>query len=89
LRGDFRRKKDRLLHRIREIDDLESLGYSYQEHDLERNQLELELEELLQEEGLYWQQRGREKWILEWDNNTNFFHLSANGRRRRKIHFNS
>jgi len=65
------------------------LGYSYQEHDLERNQLELELEELLQEEELYWQQRGREKWILEWDNNTNFFHLSANGRRRRKIHFNS
>ena len=87
MRGDFRRKKDRLLHRIREIDDLENLGYSYQEHDLERNQLELELEELLQEEELYWQQRGGEKWILEWDNNTNFFHLSANGRRRKKNPF--
>ena len=75
LRRDFR---------IREIDDLENLGFSCPEHDLEGYQLELELEEPLQEHELYWQQRGGEKWILEGDNNTNFCHLTANGRRRKK-----
>jgi hypothetical protein len=35
------------------------------------------------EEELYWQRRGGEKWILEGDSNTSFFHKCANGRSRK------
>lgn len=46
--------------------------------------LEVELEKLLEAEEIYWQRRGGERWILEGDANTSFFHLMANGRRRKK-----
>ena len=42
----------------------------------------------MNEEELYCQQRGRgggEKWLLEGDAKTGFFHLAANGRRKKKI----
>jgi hypothetical protein len=35
-------------------------------------------------EELYWQQRAGEKEMLEWDDNTMYFHLKANRRRRKK-----
>jgi hypothetical protein len=38
----------------------------------------------MEEKEIYWQQRGGEKWILDGDNNTDFFHLAANGRQRKK-----
>jgi hypothetical protein len=47
--------------------------------------LEGELEKAMEEEETYWQQRGGEKWIFKGDNNTEFFHLTANGRRRKKV----
>ena len=50
----------------------------------ERKIIEMELEKIYEAEELYWQQRGGEKWTLEGDANTNFFHLAANGRRRKK-----
>jgi hypothetical protein len=49
----------------------------------ERYQLEVELEQILHKEELYWQQRGSEKWVLQGDANTSFFHKSVNGRRRK------
>jgi mannosylglycoprotein endo-beta-mannosidase len=48
-----------------------------------RYELEAELTFILRCEELYWQQRGRQQWILEGDANTAFFHAMANGRRRR------
>ena len=50
----------------------------------ERALLELQLECIMEAEEIYWQQRGREKWILKGDANTGFFHLSVKGRRRKK-----
>ena len=50
----------------------------------ERLRLESELEAFFEEEEIYWQQRGAERQVLEGDANTTFFHLSANGRRRKK-----
>jgi mannosylglycoprotein endo-beta-mannosidase len=40
----------------------------------------------MEEDEIYWQQRGGggEKWVLEGDSNTTFFHLVANGRLRKK-----
>ena len=42
------------------------------------------MEKILNEEEMYWQQRGNEKWVLEGDTNSKFFHLKANGRKRKK-----
>ena len=38
----------------------------------------------MEAEEVYWQQRGSEKWVLEGDSNSSFFHLVANGRKRKK-----
>jgi len=40
--------------------------------------------EICEDEELYWFKRSHEKWLLEGDNNTEFFHRVANGRKRRK-----
>ena len=39
---------------------------------------------ILGEEELYWFKRSHEKWSHEGDNNTEFFHRVANGRKRKK-----
>jgi hypothetical protein len=49
-----------------------------------RYEMENKLEEIYNKEEIYWQQRGNNRWVLEGDNNSKFFHLYANGRRRKK-----
>ena len=43
----------------------------------------IELNNMYVEEDLYWHQFSNERWLLKGDNNTNFFHKVANGRRRK------
>lgn len=38
---------------------------------------------IYQAEEIYWQRRSGEKWIIEGDSNTSFFHGVANGRKRK------
>ena len=72
-----------MLLQIQELDaEIEKNGISA-ENIRQRSHLEQELEDIMGAEEIYWQQRGGEKWILEGDSNSKFFHL-ANGRRRRK-----
>lgn len=82
MRGDFRRKKEELITKIKCLDSQE--GPDGEGIDQLRAQLENELESLFQEEEMYWQQRGGEKHVLEGDASTAFFHLSANSSRRKK-----
>jgi hypothetical protein len=49
----------------------------------QRYQLENNLDHIYQKEEMFWQQRGSEKWVLEGDANTTFFHSSASGRRQK------
>jgi hypothetical protein len=39
--------------------------------------------QIYEEEEMYWFSRSSEKWLLEGDNNTSYFHRVANGRRRK------
>ena len=39
--------------------------------------------EILEEEELYWLRRSHQNWLLKGDNNTDFFHRVANGRKRK------
>ena len=56
LRGDFRRRKDELINKIKDIDALERAGMDPDGKC--RADLESELETLIEKEELYWQQRG-------------------------------
>lgn len=75
----------RLTKAIEEIDRNQNQNEGGENTALRRVQLEAELEKLMESEEIYLQQRGGERWILEGDANTNFFHLVANGRRRKKM----
>lgn len=51
----------------------------------ERLELEDKLESFDRVEELSWKQKAGNKWLLEGDSNTHFFHQFANGRRKNRI----
>jgi hypothetical protein len=53
----------------------------------ERLELKLELFNILDEEALFWFKMCHETWLLKGDNNTEFFHRIANGKRRKQTTF--
>ena len=69
--------------------NLKAIDTESDQHDIpatkweERHKLELELMEIYQQEELFWRKRGGEKWLLEGDANTSFFHRLVNGRKRK------
>lgn len=47
--------------------------------------LEKHIDNMLLHEEVYWKQRSREDWLLEWDRNAKFFHTKATARKRKNI----
>lgn len=45
-----------------------------------QHELHMQIENLLEQEEIYWLQRGRADWLTRGDRNTDFFHRAANGR---------
>jgi hypothetical protein len=43
--------------------------------------------QIYESEEAFWHQRGRENWLLQGDNNTEFFHRSASGQKRKRTMF--
>jgi hypothetical protein len=50
-----------------------------------QREIQLKMENLLEQEELYWVQRGRVNWLKHGDQNTAFFHRSASARRKRNF----
>ena len=69
------------MDRDTELRDLSSVEWRH------RFALEEKLVKLYEVEEIYWQKRGGEKWILQGDSNSSFFHKCANGRKRKKAIF--
>jgi hypothetical protein len=76
--GETRKIKQDILSRLEELDRTQE--YQQVAGDLwkMRYQLEAYLEQIYHKEETYWQQRGGEKWLLEGDANTAYFHSCAN-----------
>jgi hypothetical protein len=50
-----------------------------------QSDIQLKMENLLEQEELYWVQRGRVNWLQHGDQNTAFFHRFASGRRKQNF----
>jgi mannosylglycoprotein endo-beta-mannosidase len=81
--SDQRKLKQNLLLQIEAWDKLaESRTLSSKEWS-DRYGREEETMKIYENEELIWQRRGGEKWLLEGDANTSYFHGIANGRKRK------
>ena len=52
---------------------------------MQQKVIQLQIENLLEQEEIYWIQRGRVNWLKQGDQNTSFFHRSATARRKRNF----
>jgi hypothetical protein len=81
--GNFRREKEELFWLAGELDiKAEAQILSQKELDLKQSVKE-RITQLLREEEIKWFQRAKTKDLLEGDNNTKYFHMVANGKRRK------
>ena len=65
------------------LEQLEEEGLLTLDQMVRKSQLLQEIIKINEEDELYWFKRSHEKWLLEGDNNTEYFHKVANGRKRR------
>ena len=83
LNGAYRKEKQELLRRTEELDKkAEECILNQQELDLKKC-LKERLAQLLREEEIRCFRRAKTKKLLQGDNNTKYFQMVANGKRRK------
>jgi hypothetical protein len=83
MRGAYNKEKQELLRKADELDKkAETQLLSRHEWDLKQC-VKDRLAQLLREEELKWFQRAKTTNILKGDNNTRYFQMVANGKRRK------
>ena len=79
--GDLAFRKKNLLSELMGLDAREELVGLSNEEQLHRLQLKGHIEQLASLEEISWRQKSRALFVKEGDNNTKFFHRSANSHR--------
>jgi phage gp29-like protein len=83
MRGAYNKEKQELLRKVDELDNkAETQLLRQHEWDLKQC-VKDRLAQLLREEELKWFQRAKTTNILKGDNNTRYFQMVANGKRRK------
>jgi hypothetical protein len=81
--GAYKKEKQELIRKADELDKLaETSLLSQQELDLKQC-IKDRLAQLLREEEIKWFQRAKTKQLLDCDDNTKYFQLVVNGKRRK------
>ncbi|XP_057756534.1 uncharacterized protein LOC130975820 [Arachis stenosperma] len=80
--GNIFRKKRRILNIIQGIQKSRLYGRNKFLDGLEKD-LSEELEKILDQEEIFWLQKSRQKWLVEGDRNTKYFHTKTLVRRRK------
>jgi hypothetical protein len=83
VEGHYKMMKKDLMTKIDNLDNIsEMVGLSKGDR-MEKLDLELTLKKLVDEEGIKLKQRARDKFILDGDENSKYFHLLAKCKRRK------
>ena len=86
LRGHTKKYKKCLREELEILEKFEE-DNPLPAHLLEKKTFILsETNRLLEEEELYWHKRSNNRWLLEGDLNTEFFHRMANGKKEEKYY---
>lgn len=88
LRGHNKKYKRLLEEQLLKLEKLEEENLLPAPLPDRKTFIQSELLRILSEEELYWHKRSNVRWLLEGDNNTNFFHRVENGKRRKNTIFN-
>jgi len=87
LQGERKKRKQMIQTEIHNMDIDEENGPLSSSQLMRRADLKCELLSILEEEELYWFKRSHETWLHKGDNNTEYFHRIANGRKRKNTIF--
>jgi CelD/BcsL family acetyltransferase involved in cellulose biosynthesis len=82
-----RKGRRRFKNTFQKMEDMEESGPLNFDQIKHRIDLKVELLHILDEEELFWFKKCHEAWLFKGDNNTEFFHRIANGRRRKQTIF--
>ena len=82
--GNNRTKRNELKEELSVLELLEEDGSLLPKQCVRKNLIQNELHLLYAEEELQWFQKSHQRWLLQGDQNTSYFHRVANGRRRKK-----
>jgi hypothetical protein len=82
-------EKQEMQEELWELEHMEEDNILNAAQYMRKSDLQCESMRLLEEEELYWYKRSHEQWLLKGDNNTEFFHRIANGRKRKNTIFSS
>lgn len=78
----LKRKRKKLRSTQRELERVTRDAMT-EENLAQQKELSIEIEKFLEQEELYWSQRGHVDWLKFGDRNTEYFHHSASARRQR------
>ena len=84
LSGIYKAEKQKLLVLIQSLDVKAETTILPAAELHAKLEAELRLKELLREEELKWALRAKVRRVVQWDTNTQFFHMIANGKHRKK-----
>lgn len=80
----FKGPRTRLRKLQKELNTV-MMGHLTDDAVARQHELHLQIENLLEQEKIYWMQRGRADWLFRGDQNTEFFHRAATGRRKKNF----
>jgi hypothetical protein len=87
MQGANRKLRGQLREELLNLEQLEESDLLTLNQMHRKVQLNEELYKMMEEEELYWHKRSHERWLHEGDNNTEYFHMVANGRKRKKYNY--
>jgi hypothetical protein len=84
MQAKLRKEKKEIYGDLMQLEIMEEINTLIEQQVRKRMLLNAELMKILDEEEAYWFKRGHESFLLKGDNNTDFFHKVANGRKRKQ-----
>lgn len=77
------KREKEIQDKLAELESLEEFCCLDENQTILRMNMQSKLLHILDEEELFWFKRCKENWLLKGDNNTEFFHRVANGKKRK------